>query len=239
MTVEDTTQVDMTDAGNNSEEKPAIAENILEELGFESIDDAKALIEKSRELDDKLGDSDVDELLKRNQKFSEMEQAWALEDELKKEKEESEPDTIKRLKDERDQARKLLTANSQLEQQHKEAQALITRFDTIVSTTVDSAKLPDPVKEFASKWFGAESPVASVALEDGKASKQMVKMGIKDLNTLSENIVQAYVDGKLKIPKIGKTEPAAGVTTPGDKKPIKMKDAVKASLERLRELGFS
>ena len=221
--IQDTTKVDLTkkegdDKGTPSQidqgefdkakvEAKALA-GLLEDHGFDSIEDATKALSSGKDLKDQLGETELKDILEKANKLDSYEQYWAAED-LKKQEEGEEPDDkVTRLE-------KRIT-DFETKEHDKEvrrdglqkSQETLEGFNTEIKTLVEKNEaIPEEYRPFAGEFLGVDNPANEVEITNMPEVRKMAKEGIKKIQAFEQAVIKRYREGKLKVPDMTPTEP--------------------------------
>ncbi len=158
--------------------------------------------------------------------------AWKLQEEIDKRKEEEPAETIERLDKERLEGEQSRRAESDKATRGKEAQDAIKTFDSTTKSVIDSAKdASDAEKSLLKKLLSSENGLTEVTLTDKAAVTKLVSEQGKWVSEFKAQVIQDYVDGKEKIPKVDESI-GAGFDKKG---PKNLKEAEKGAHAYIRQ----
>ena len=186
-------------AARNVEKK---VESVLEEYGYDSIDEMIEDLSKSQQLQEMVGGKDVRKLLAAQEELEKIHAYWA-EQELERKKEEELPDeTIKRLERENLELKKIRQEEERLLEEQKRAEKIWAQYDNHITSFIDSQEdLMDAEKDFLHTLLTRDSFINDVDIENKADVKKMEKRVVSMMNNLKQKIIDSYVEGKLKLPK--------------------------------------
>jgi len=208
-----------------------VAKSLMEKNGLESVDDLVELAESGKKVKGKEADLDMlDEIKSKAAKLDKYEAYWR-EQEEKKQRETEYPDqTIARLEKQLKEKEAADRHKEQTTKQREAAQQALKSYEREVQSLVKEMDVPKEQQAFVNEFFGVGNPFNEIDITDKKAIKKLVSDGIKKKEAYDQAIIQAYIDGKGKIPKVGSSTPAA---PSGDQPKVYLKDARKTLLEAL------
>ena len=248
--IEDKTQVDVTkkegdDKGTPSQidqgefdkakvEAKALTD-LLEDHGFDSIEDATKALSSGKDLKDQLGDADLKTVLEDAKTKASWEDYWAAEDLKKKEEGEEPDDKVTRLE-------KRIT-DFETKEHDKEvrrdglqkSQETLEGFNTEIKTLVEKNEaIPEEYRPFAGEFLGVDNPANEVEITNMPEVRKMAKEGIKKIQAFEQAVIKRYREGKLKVPDITPTEP---IDTEAIKehKPKNLAESKKMAMEILQK----
>jgi len=225
LTVKDET-AETVDAAPNAaaaEKAEDALKSVMDEHGFDSIDELKAAIATSKEFRQTIGAKDLKKVVEDADRLARYEQYWAEQEALKKEENESPEDTIKRLKEELDGTKNQEKAKQTEEMTKKEAMEIVKTFEKVVETTFSEEKVPDEFQPYIREYLGLNNPILSVDPHDKKAIKTAAKDAIKKIVQFEQAVIKRYGEGKSTIPPITKTD----TSVPAPKKASSFAEAAK------------
>jgi len=205
--------------------KTAMA-TVLEEHGFNSIEDVVAALQRGNSLADLLGTSDANKVQAILDKADEMDRTkeyWAEKEAERKEKGETDEETIARLKNElktektarRTDATDRETMDSKREQ--------LTTFNKDVGALVDLAEgLGDSEKSMLKLHLGVDNPMDEINIGDRTAVRTTAKDVISNFTDFIKGVRQAAIDDYAA----GKSEIVPAVAPTGEEVPAVKKQAV-------------
>ena len=195
--------------------------SLLDKHGFDDFEELIDALEESEEFVQKLGNRDLDQLIKDADYLDTM-QKWQADVSTKgtpKPSEDDEEDdrvsrlekTIKVLLDEKNSEKEAKT-------RAEESKRVLDGFKNLVTSTLDEQKVPDEHKPFLMELLGVDHPTLDVDLDNKVAVRKALKGGVKKYNDFVTTIIEGYRKGKIKIPEITPTE------KPPAEEPTKVKD---------------
>lgn len=207
-------------------------DNILEQHGYENLDEMLEELTSSKDLREQVGNRDINKLLKAQEELDKIHAFWAEKEAERLEKNEMPDETIERLKKEKKELQKKFQKELTARDEAEESVKAIKKYNSEVNNTLISEGIKsEDEKEFVSKFFGVNNPFNEVDINNKVAVKKMVKQGLKDYQKFKEQIIQEYLDGKQKNPPMKKTDKASVSSSDGGVKSLKQ--AHKALLESL------
>ena len=193
-------------------------EGVLEKYGFSSTEDMEAALESGESLKDVLGNRDAAQLVKDSETLAQA-RARQEEDRLTKlEGDESEAETISRLKQTNAD---LHRTNEEREVNRQQLlntdQALSTFNDRLASNVELEEGLSVSEKSLLSLHLGIDNPINEVDIEDLPTVTKVTQTGIKQFKTLVTAIKQTAIDeyaaGKSKLAPITKATTGSDTQT--------------------------
>lgn len=220
-----TVKTDKTLDQNDPEYKEALKvkgqlEEIFEKFNLTSLEDLVEILNNGTDIQDILGDLDLNTVLNSHKTLEYYNQEWAKRDEAKKKENETPEETIKRLEQEKQQ---LLDKDNQAKEAarvRKEQARLVTEFDETVDGIIESdTSLDKDGKRIVRQLMGINNPSLDIKVTDKrgtiKSTNDLIKM-LKERDTkIAQQAIDDYSRGKSKIPV--KNKPKA----PGSSKGLK------------------
>jgi hypothetical protein len=210
---------------------------ILEDNGYASLSELVSDLKAGMSVTELLGTADankVQALLDKSSKWDAAEEFWAEEEARKKEKGESDEDTIARLKNEK---RELLNAQK-TDKQKREEQAVkqghLDRYDADVSSLVDETDLADAEKSILKLHLGVSNPMDDIDIADRKAVRATAREQISQFSEFVKGIRQAAIDEYSK----GKSDLTPTPQPAGDQTPSVQEGKVKVDSNTSVEEAF-
>ena len=158
--------------------------------------------------------------------------AWELQEEIEKRSKEEPAETIDRLDRERLEGEQSRRAESDKATRSEEAQEAIKIFDTTAEMAIDSVKdASDAEKSLLKKLLSSENGLTEVNLTDKVAVNKLAADQGKWVSDFKTQVIQDYIDGKEKIPKVDESI-GAGFDTKG---PKNLKEAEKGAHAYIRQ----
>ena len=184
-------------------------DELLETHGYDSLEDLSTAIQKSNDVATKLGEADLAEILEKASTLDRYNEYWAAEDVKKKSDEEPE-DSVTRVEKKLDSfisgKEKEVSDKKALE----ESERVVTGFnDEITSFIKGQEEVPEEYRPLMGEFLGVKNPFNEVDITNKVAVRKMAKDGIKKIQDFEQVVIKRYMDGKIKIPDITKTEGAA------------------------------
>ncbi len=207
------------------------ANKILSELGVESLDDVKAVIESNRALQESLGERDLKDVLAKAEKLAELEKGWAEDDEKNLRAEESPEETIARLDAKLTEVEGQHTSELATQVEAQAAQKVVEQYDTVIEDTVKAADLNDSQREFLTSVLKSDNPTNSIDIASKVDVTKMTSSMVDALKSFTDQVVKDYVDGKTKVPVV----PPGGNSAPdaSGSKAKTISGATKSAIARL------
>jgi len=192
---------------------------LLEEHGFESMDDLKSALSNEQSIRDLLGGRDAKKVLEAAKTLEKYEEHWAAQKMKELEANEEPEETAERYKKEAKHAKAEIERIKNDFESVLGSQSAIKQFDSTVRSVVTDVGMSKAETEFANLFLGVNNPAATVNINDKKAVKEMAKSGVKQfqnfINQISQAAVDSYAAGKSTVTPITK---AGGEATPATKK---------------------
>ena len=209
--------------------------NLLEDHGFDSIEDLTEAMQAGGKLKEDLGDLDLSEVLGKAQEMDRTRAYWA-EEKAKQAKDDEDPDdTIGRLEKEVRQLKSSRKDDESKAQAVESNQKALDGFNSEVTSFIEKQEdYPKEYGPFTELFMGVNNPANEIDITSKAATRKMCKDGVKKVREFEQVVIKRYTDGKIKIPSITKTE-APDVASAG--KDVKtLKDARKVMTETLGKL---
>ncbi|MDP2646635.1 MAG: hypothetical protein U1C57_01940 [Candidatus Doudnabacteria bacterium] len=167
---------------------------ILETAGLDSPEALKEEVAKGRSLQEILGTRDAQQLIKDADYLQEVKDYWANQERIKQEENEDPEETIVRLKQERFDFEKSLTAEKTKEEEAKAAKKALSDFTNTVESEIKAAGLEGDALSIAKLLSGVDNPFNVVDITDKAAAKEMAKGNAATLKAFLDKHAQAAVD---------------------------------------------
>jgi len=249
--IKDTTNVDVTDKGDDKDKSSSIdpgefekaqesakaLSSLLEDHGFDSKEDLQEALSTGKDLKDLLGDADAKEVLEKAKTLDSYEQYWATQDDKKKADDEPEDsdEKVARLE-------KKITSweTSKREEELKrsaldESQRVLATFNTEVKGMVEKNEaIPEEYRPFAGEFLGVDNPANEIDITKPTEVRKMAKEGIKKIQDFEQAVIKRYREGKLKVEDITPTEPIDAEAIK-EKQPKTIAEARKMATEILQK----
>lgn len=189
---------------------------VLDEHGFETIDDLKEALSSHSELRTKIGDENLDDIFAKAKTLEKYEAYWAEQEAKKKEENETPEQTIARLKKEKQEVLDKQNQEQLSKKEREAAKAAIATYNAEVETSIEQDKdIPKEFKGFAKVLMGIGNPALDVDINNKAAVRKMTKELSKQLVGFAQLVIKTYRDGKLAIPNVSPTDtPAPDTGTP-------------------------
>ena len=252
--VKDGTQTDVTDKDKDTsvsdadklktegDEKFKVAveaqgnlNGLLEDYGFDSLEDLQEGLKSSVDLKSKIGEKDLDQILKDSNTLERYEEYWSSQKEKEKRSDEEPDDTIGRLEKEIKDLKISKADEDKSNRQMEDSVKAIESFDSEVTALMDKKEIPENQREILFEFLGVSNPANEIDITNKVAIRKMAKDGIKKfdefVSSIQKQSVEDYRAGKLKIPDISSTETEAPEIGKTEIKTLK--DARKGLLENL------
>jgi len=191
---------------------------LLEETGHESIAELVEDLKSGKDLQETLGDADIEAIIEDAQTLEKYNKIWAQQDIEKQREEESPEDTIDRLEREKQELIDTQTQEKTTKESQEEAQANLDNFDAEINKAVENIEDMGEDKQALTKLLlGLENPVITVDITDKKAVREMAAGQIAKVNELfgkiEQTAIDAYAAGKKTVSKTGKPPEAEAAVT--------------------------
>ena len=205
--------------------------SILEDNGYDSMEELQEELDGGKSLRELLGDRDAKDILTKAETLEKYEAHWKEQERRKQQEEEEPEDTIARLK--RENQELLSAENERLTRSKKvqEAETAIKTFTSVCDAEMDKAELPKEYRKFVSQFLGVDNPANNVDVSKRTEIKTFAKGQIKSFKDLEQAVIKNYLAGKTKVEKV------AAVDT--SKAPLEKEPPNKKGLEGLRERFFA
>jgi hypothetical protein len=205
----------------------AKVEGILEEHGYDNLDDMLADLNSSRELKQAVGKDDIKELKEAKEWRQKVEAYWAEQKHAKLRENDPEGyatqlEKEKRERDAKESERRAIEENERA----------VKDYTSEVQGSISKLEIPDSHKEFIAYSLGVNNPFTEVDIQDKIAVRKAVKDGITKYNKLRDSIIEEYRTGKIKVPPITPSGETTVVTE--ERKPKTIKEATEMYRERLK-----
>lgn len=193
------------------------AKAIMEANGIDDVSDLIELVEKGRKIKGKSVDLDrLDEIQEKAARLEKYEAYW--EQQKKNQLREEDPDNYtKKLEEEIKELKGRDKIKAEKEAAAKEAQESVRFYERTVSELLEDAEdFPKEQHKFISLVMGVSNPTNDIDITDRKAIKKTYNSILKEVKAFADAMKQAgaaeYRKGKLEIPKVASSTPAAPVT---------------------------
>lgn len=193
------------------------ARNLMELNDLDSIEDLVEFVDKGKAVKGKNVDvSKLDEILEKAARLEKYEAYW--EQQKKNQLREEDPDNYtKKLEEEIKELKNRDKAKAEAERAAYEAKKSVEFYERTVSELIeDSEDIPKEQHKFISLVMGISNPSNDIDITDRRAIKKSYNEILKSVKEFSDAMKQKGADeyrkGKLEIPKVAPTTPAAPVT---------------------------
>jgi hypothetical protein len=183
-----------------------------------TFDDLADLVAKGKAVKGKNIDIDkIDEVLEDSALLKKYRAYWAQQEEVKRRQEEDPDQTIQRYEQKIKELEGKERAKADKEKAAKEAQESVRFYERTVSELLEDAEdFPKEQHKFISLVMGVSNPTNDIDITDRKAIKKTYNSILKEVKAFADAMKQAgaaeYRKGKLEIPKVASSTPAAPVT---------------------------
>jgi len=176
---------------------------ILDDGGFESVEELNEALKAGMSLQQLLGDNDAAKLIKDSETLQKYNEYWARADAEKLEAKETPEQTIARLKEENKKVTDASRRSEQDRQSSEDGVRIIAAYDKEVTKVVEAADLSAEHIGIAAMLLGVDNPANKVDVEDVKAVRIMAKAGVDKFKAFVDDVRQQAVDeyaaGKSKL----------------------------------------
>lgn len=177
-------------------------QGLLTDLEVEDVDELKELLISGKQVSGKLDPAKIDDLITKAETLERYEAYWKTQEEVARRAEEEPEVTADRLTRENvelkreQQARKIAEENKRT----------LETYDHSVKSGIKELlpDLPKDQMEFVLLALGVDNPALDIEIKDKVAVGRTVKAIAKRFETLKQNIIKGYVEGKEKIPTVPK-----------------------------------
>lgn len=228
-----------------AQSKIEAVDKILDELGYDSLEDLTSTHKGILELKALMGERDANAVIKDYEEYQRVKDYWAKEEERKKRADEEPEDTVKRLEKEKQELEKTIREREKQEnrqkaekQQAEEAEKALKRFESTVTSEISSTSdIPEEYVPYLKEFMGVGSPANEIDITSKLETKNMAKSQIKRFRELEQLIIKRYKDGKTDLPPITPTD-AGQAPVKAKAKVETLKQAKEIMRERLKDLPF-
>ena len=208
--------------------------SLLEDHGFDSVEDLVEAMQDGGKLKEGLGDLDLDEIKEKAQEMDRTRAYWA-DEKAKQVKDDEDPDdALVRLQKEVTEMKSSKKDEEDRKQGIQENQNALDGFAEEVTSFIKKQEdYPEEYRPFTELLLGVNNPANEIDITNKTATRKMCKDGVKTIRDFEQVVIKRYRDGKIKVPSITKTEPVE----PHPGKDVKnLKDARKVMTETLSKL---
>jgi hypothetical protein len=188
-------------------------DGILEEHGFDSLEELKGTLTDSTNIKSVIGDLDAEGVYAMLKEANEMQRTksyWASQEEKSRLEELDPDDRVKELELENSQLRAKKKTDEEAMKQAMDAENNIRSYEkNVISFVKEDTSIPEVIKPFITKYLGAKHPMNDISddnLADTKEIQKMIKIASEDSKALINSIIKNYRDGKLEAPDITSIE---------------------------------
>lgn len=222
---DDDTSSDDDDGEKTGSKAQEFVSDILDEYGLDSPEDLKEFLSGLSGLKGKVGDRDLDELIKNSETLENYQEHWAKQEREKKKEGETPEDTISRLEKENEENQNERRKESDQRKQAKDAEHAIEAFnDTVDSAISADETIPKEYRPYLSEFLGVNNPINEVDIENNADVRKLTKAGAKKLLDFEQAVIKRYRAGKTKVPKVSSTD-TTPVPSDKDKEPKTLKES--------------
>lgn len=246
--IKDITKVDVTDKKVDDKDKSSSIDpgefekakesaealsSLLKDQGFDSTEDLIKALSSGNELKGKIGDAKVEDILAKAKTLDSYEQYWAAQDTKTKREEETSDETIARLEKRLDAFESGKKREDLQKSQLDESKKVLDAYGSEVKDVVEKNEaISEEYRPFVGEFLGIDNPANEVDITNRAEVRKMAQDGIKKVQNFEQAVIKRYLDGKIKIPEMTKTEPTEPDTVK-DLKPKSIAEAKKMSVELL------
>lgn len=199
---------------------------VLETLGFDNIDDLMEAAKERNSLKAVIGNYDPEALVNDFEEFQNVKAYWADQEAARLESQETEKQTIDRLKREKQELLDKDRQDRETQAATEESQRVIKEFDDGIKSAANA--LPDAsdtVKSMLVEFMGTGNEMSMVDPFDPVAVKKartaVVQRFQKFIGDIEQEAVDRYATGKSKITPITQTDTSAGTKSVStERKPL-------------------
>jgi hypothetical protein len=208
------------------DEAQQVIDDIMEEHGFEDLDDLVEAVASTKEVAKKLGTRKLDDLIKAAETLEKLDQQYIDQEEG----ETDEAKEIARLKRENQALKAEKESDQETQNAREQALAGLKAHENLVASILEGQEIPVEHTDFLKTFLGVNSPVLDVDLDNKVAAKKIIRGMVKQYNDFVGTVIKSYTEGKVKIPDITPID-----TTPESKGKVisSLKDARRVTAEIL------
>ena len=205
---------------------------VLEDFEIETPEQLKDFMSDMANLEDQIGDNDLEELKQNSSLLKKYQKLWAEEEEKKLEADETPEETIARHKKQNADLKARMKAERDAKNEEVESTALLNTFGKLVNKAVAKHEsVPEQYRPFLAEFLGVDNPINEIDLADKAAINKITASAVKKLQKFQQLVIKDYKAGKTTVPDITPSTPASKTT-----KPIKtIREAGKVAIARLKE----
>ena len=207
-------------------------DGLLEKHGFESVDDVIDALESKSTISKKLGDRDLDAIIKAAETLEGYEAIWAADEIKRQNADDTDEGRISRLEKELQSFRDEKKSEKDKERAAKESKDAIDAYEEIATSISKENDIPEGQIPFFKEFMGINNPILDVDLDDKIAVRKMVKDQTKKYNSFVNGIIKSYTEGKIKLVDIKPADPVV----PDKPQAKNLKEARNMAKDRI--LGF-
>lgn len=242
-TIQDILDKKDSDAKDQKTEPPAIDKDahekavkaeknlntLLEKHGFESTEDLVDALESNSALAKKLGDRDLDAIIKAADTLEGYEAIWAAEETKRQKEDETDDDRFSRLEKELQDLKDEKVRERDQEKATRESQEALEAHEAAVTAISREQDISEGQIPFFKEFMGVNNPILDVDLDNKAAVRKMLKDQSKKYNDFVTGIIKGYTEGKIKLADVPAVEPPG----PEKKEAKNLKEARGMAKERL------
>ena len=246
--ITDTTKIDVTgekvddksssiDPGEfeKAQEGAKALSGLLKDQGFDSTEDLVKALSSGNDLKGKIGDAKVDDLLAKSKTLDNYEQYWATQDTKTKREEETSDETVARLEKRLDAFESGKKREDLKKSQLEESKKVLDVYGSEIKDVLEKdTAISEEYRPFLSEFLGIDNPANEVDITNRTEVRKMAQGGIKKVQNFEQAVIKRYIDGKIKIPDMTKTEPVE-TDSIKEKQPKTIAEARKMATEILRK----
>lgn len=235
--VDDTKASSSIDPGEfeKAKESAEAMSSLLKDHGFDSKEDLVEALSSGKELKGKIGDAKVDDLVAKAKTLDGYEQYWAAQDTKTKREEETPDETVARLEKRLDAFESGKKKEDLKKSQLEENKRVLSDYGSEVKGVLEKDEaIPEEYRPFAGEFLGVNNPANEVDITNRTEIRKMAQGGIKKVQDFEQAVIKRYVDGKIKIPEMTKTEPV-DTDSIKEKNPKTIAEARKVATEFLHK----
>lgn len=235
----DSTKTGETSTEVSTEQATAAKEELqglLDDHGYDSIDDLQAAIKAGASLSGLIGDRDAAEMVQKAETLDRYEAHWAEQREtqarVSRQSEEDPDETILRLEREL-RAEKHVAQQRDIRDKTVDAdRKAVTGYNELIAVEVSKAS---GLSEKDQKFLENRLRVNHASQVQGTVvdARKMIKSEITNFSALKQSHIRDYLDGKAEVTSVGETDTVAAPASEKPKQIMSLKEAKTAMLEKL------
>jgi len=186
-------------------------QQILDDNGYDSLDDLKEDLSSGRELKDIIGPRDAKKVVESADTLERYNRAWAEQDAKAKEESETPDETVARLKRENQELRRAKDGENERAQEIRNQERVLKEFNSTVDDIVNADNdLGEDGRILVKLLLGVDNPSGEIEPGNKKAVKDTSKAMIGKVkgfvSKVQQDAINKYAKGKLKITPITKSD---------------------------------